>query len=264
MAAVIKAPILVDDWVSLGSHFSATPSSSPELEKKDSLPIPSPHAIQAELVEKNHELVIAPQTTELEVASIPVTTSEVQLSYEDFWEEHRETLRKLEQNAVQDGYQKGYLQGESDAQLKQTEAIESLFNLVDKGHASLQQLLQASNQLIGEIVFEAVSKIVHDRLMTVEGCGQAVAQVIENTLDQEIVKLKVSPHDFERLQSLICNKGERDNVAFGRLAKLPIEADDKVELGGCIAELRDGGIDGRIETQMRMFAQSIKDVLKHR
>lgn len=261
MAAVIKAPILANDLVSLEPRLSERQSSPREMEKTDDLPRFYPHAIQTESVEHNDQLEIE-QLSELEVAS--VTHSKEQFSYEDFWEEHRETLRNLEQNAVQDGYQKGYLQGESDAQLKQAEAIESLLMLVDKGHESLKQLLQASDQLIGEIVFEAVSKIVRDRLTTVEGCGQVIAQVIENTLDQEIVALKISSHDFERLQPLIRNKGESDDVALGRLAKLPIEADDKIELGGCIAELRDGGIDGRIETQMRMFAQSIKDAFKHR
>lgn len=262
MAVVIKAPILADDWVSLESHFSERQLSS-QLEKKDDLSSFNPHAIETESVEHNDGLLRDSEPSELEVEPTPLTNFEVPPSYEDFWEEHRETLRKLEQNAVHDGYQKGYLQGESDAQQKQTEAIESLLKLVDKGHASLNQLLQASNPLIGEIVFEAVSKIVGDRLMTIEGCGQVIEQVIKNIQDQEIVTLKVSSQDFERLQPLIGIKGDND-VVFGRLAKLPIQADDKVELGGCIAELRDGGIDGRIETQMRMFAQSIKDALKHR
>lgn len=263
MAVVIKAPILADDFVSLEPRLSERQSSSREMKKMDDMPSFYPHVIQTEPVEHNDQLEIE-QISELEVASVPMTHPQEQLSYEDFWEEHRETLRNLEQIAVQDGYQKGYLQGESDAQLKQAEAIGSLLTLVDKGHESLKQLLQASDQLIGEIVFEAVSKIVRDRLITVEGCGQVIAQVIENTLDQEIVTLKISSRDFERLQPLIRDKGESDDIALSRLAKLPIEADDKIELGGCIAELRDGGIDGRIETQMRMFAQSIKDAFKHR
>ena len=259
MALVIKSPTLASEHVTLGSHAPADQPLARLPEESSSTLIHAQQLMQTVRAEQDVMVMddYEAQEHDMEVGTeiaIPDTQS-----YENFWEEHRETLRSLEQQAIQDGYRQGYLQGESDAQLKHAEAVESLLQLVDKGQASLSQLLQASEMLIGAIVFEAAGKVIGDQLLTVEGCRNIIGKVIKNTLDQEVILLKVSPQDFERLQFLTNNGDGSGDVLVDRLTKLPIEADSAVELGGCVVELRDGSIDGRIETQMRMFAQSIKD-----
>lgn len=263
MEKVIKSPLFADDVVKLWQD-----SSEALVIEKQSVTIPDVAEDGADVLE-----VLMNEENEV-VKDIPTSFDNVYTSTDDsasariedddviferFWDMHRETLLSLEQKAASDGYAKG----ESEAQSKYVEAIERFNGLADAGQAAIANVLRDAEALIGAIVFESVSKIVGGVLADADGCKHVVSQVIKDTLKSDIVVIKVSPKDFERIRAATSNN-DASLESRTSIDGLPVEADAAVELGGCLVELRQGRIDGRIETQFRLFAQSIKESIVHR
>lgn len=258
MESVIKSPAFSDEIVSLELGFSEN-HAFPTIEVKTSTHISDTDANRDIL-----QQALLEEQAEQEILHELIEKSDLTPTFEHFWEMHREKLEILERNAANDGYKKGYAKGESDAQLKYAEAVNQFQQLTDVGQASIALMLKDAETLIGSIVFEAVCKIVGEQMVRVDGCHQIILQVIKNTLDDDILAIKVSPSDFTLLQLSRKVTDTESASVTDKLTNLPIEADPDIELGGCLVELKDGRIDGRIETQFRIFAQSIKDAISHR
>lgn len=168
-------------------------------------------------------------------------------------ESNEAKLRLLEETASKAGYEEGFAKGEAEAKAKYSEALELLNQIIENAKSLELKVLKHAEGLIGEIVFEAVSKIIGDHLSTKEGRLEVVSHAIQGVALSEIVKIKISPQDLAHLRS----------ITDSELANLPCEADTSIELGGCVIELVDGKIDARIEAQFRLFAQSIKEAASH-
>lgn len=251
MVAIIKSPVVAHEFVELG-----TAKPTPVVEVHEVVQVQ--RSFENEIADIDGATVgdepvsIEPQHTASEDGSS-------QYTFEDFMEMHRETLRSIEEKAMKEGYEQGYLKGEGDAYGKYTDALSQFQRLAEVGQYSVADMLKKSEILIGAIVFEATTKILGKELITIDGCRSAVAQVIQDIDFKNILKIKVSSHDFERLNAL---EGNWHHPSESSLVSLPFEADSSVELGGCLVELADGrNIDGRIETQLQIFAQSLKEAL---
>lgn len=158
-------------------------------------------------------------------------------------------LRELEQRATSVGYEQGFAQGEAEAKAKYAESLSLLRTALEDARNLELQIMKRAEGIIGAIAFEAVSKIIGAQLCTKEGRKEAITRAISNAKSNDLIKIRVSPQDFENL------KNDLDE----ELANLPWEMDSSVELGGCIIGFVEGSVDARIETQFRLFAQSIKE-----
>lgn len=250
METIIKSPAIADETVKLW------PISSEELNTQA-----PEHAM---LSEQANELSSSPPLPSLvdETSAIHAEQPLSPLpSFEQFWNAHHETLRELESKAAQEGYEQGLLKGEAAAQQANEEILERLHQILVQGQTSMVSVVKDAEALIGAIVFEVVCKIVGEQLLKESECHRVIAQVIHSTLDENILQLKVSLKDFEKLQVILHQAEKTPDIA--RLARLPLQADPNIELGGCLVYLKDGKIDGRIETQFRLFAQSLKEAIGH-
>lgn len=265
METVIKSPAIASEFVMLGVRpvlvtapiDSADVTMKGRVDHKRIMPLEiEPQAVQAGFRDATQVI--------LQDDSCPTEEMNVIPTYDDFLAAHKATLQTLEQKAAQDGYQQGFAIGETGGMRTFSESIQLIRQLVEKGQASVTGVLEGAEALIGAIVFESVCKIVGERLVNRDGCKQVVSQTIKSVLDRDIITIKVSPRDFDKLQYADAEVGDAGSEIGGRLADLPIKADGSVELGGCLVELVDGRVDGRIETQFRIFAQSIKDACGQR
>jgi len=170
------------------------------------------------------------------------------------------SLEEAEAKAVAEGYARGLSEGQEAGKLEYAEAIRTLATLVESGKHSVVDLLIESEAVIASIVFEAVCKIVGKTMASPEACAAVVRQVLSRSSEGEIVSVLVSPGEYQQLN----NDAEANPLgpSAALLSALSLEPDDRIELGGCILTLKAGSIDGRIETQFRTFAQSLKDALK--
>lgn len=170
------------------------------------------------------------------------------------------TLEEARTQAVAEGFAKGLIQGQEAGADRYATAVQALHTVVEAGRQSVMGLLVESENVIAAIVFEAVCKIVGEKLSTTEGCVAVIQQIIARVARAEIVAVRVSPADYNAMHET----GDGGDPAFPDLLGLPLESDPRVELGGCILVLKGGSVDGRIETQFRNFAQSLKDAVREK
>jgi len=177
-------------------------------------------------------------------------------------EAHSDALTALEEKAFREGYAAGLRKGEEKGQEKYLLASAALRKILDSANTSIAKTISDAEEIVGAIVFEAVCKIVGDLLVTKEGVGAVVSQVVSRAKQDELISIKVSAGDLEHL--LLRTPENAQASSTNGLGGVKYEADEHVELGGCIVQLKYGYIDGRIETQFRSFAQSLKEAAHRR
>lgn len=169
-------------------------------------------------------------------------------------------MKEAEAKAVAEGFAKGFEEGRQKGEAHYLSATRTLESIVAKAANALPGVIEEAEGIIAAIVFEAVCKLLGTQLLTQEGCLAVVQQVVSRAAHDEVLSVLVSPKDFEQI---FAYPMEDDNDSLRTsLLKIPFEADERVELGGCLLNFRGGSIDGRIETQFRAFAQSLKDAAK--
>lgn len=260
METIIKSPAIAAEVVKLWPGLTEQSTARPAIVTYDHAP---ETAALNERLDDSQSLTQEPLADdESSVEAVQEPKDETPPSFQQFWDAHHETLQALETKTRQEGYEQGFSKGEAAAQQVNQDTLEKLHQVVEQGQAAMARVVKDAEELIGAIVFEAVCKIVGEQLLQKDGCQKIVSRVIQDTLDENILQIKISPKDFEKLQA---SRHETETTfAAERLAKLPIQADSTVELGGCRVELKDGQIDGRIETQFRLFAQSLKEAISQR
>jgi|GEM_PF-4275205 len=245
MEAVIKSPLISDEivlWPSRGKPAASELELVIACTKSDNVDMPETRVDVADANE-NSQLV-----------SDVVTAEEPGLEEFQPSSKFSETrLKQLEEESSKTGYQQGFLKGEIDAKAQYSEALCLLYEAVGAIKALELQVIQRTEGVIGSIVFEAVSKIVGTQLCTEEGRKEVISRAIQTVKSSDLIKIKVCPQDLANLRSDLDPE----------IVNLPWEADNSLGLGGCIVELLEGSIDASIETQFRIFAQSIKEAAGH-
>ena len=157
-----------------------------------------------------------------------------------------ERQRVLER-AREQGYQAGVEQGRAEYETQ----LEAVRQLLGSMHAALTDGINGTEDLIVEIAFEAVGKILGEALARRDGVQAAVREVIRGVREREHLVVRVSPRDHQLLTSagLLPRNGDGN--------RLELVADERVELGGCLIETSGGTLDGRLETQL----QRLRDTL---
>lgn len=177
-------------------------------------------------------------------------------------EVHSDALTALEEKAFREGYAAGFRKGEEKGQEKYLLASVALRKVLDSANTAITKTISDAEEIVGAIVFEAVCKIVGDHLVTKEGVDAVVSQVVSRAKQDELILVKVSASDLEHLLLRASENAQASST--NGLGEFKFEADEHVELGGCIVQLKHGHIDGRIETQFRAFAQSLKEAAHRR
>lgn len=254
METLIKSPQIGEGTIDLYPPLSPSLKSDakPAREKREGGPAVAEAAPQVQAPKPLHD-------ASRNIANAADQAAESKLK--ELLQAQQASLKEAEAKAVSEGFAKGLAEGQRQGEEKYAAAVQALAALIESGKQSVAGLLQESEDIIAAIVFEAVCKIVGKELASIEGCAAAVRQVLAKASTEEVVSVRVSPKDLQRLKDGVASDPD---IPGAILASLPLEADDRVELGGCILSLKDGSIDGRIETQFRTFAQSLKDAVKGR
>lgn len=185
-------------------------------------------------------------------------------------EELTTALQALEaqcQQAMDAGYNEGYVEGfkrgEEDGRAIYEEAVtraesehaaslSALMKLLQGVEARLKESIEGAENLLVEIAFEGLCKILSEALIDRDGVVAAVRTAMVRLRDRERVVVRLSPHDLALLE------GYRDlEHETEQKSRLDWVADERIALGGCLLETSGGTLDARIETQI----QSLREVL---
>lgn len=151
------------------------------------------------------------------------------------------------QEARERGHQEGLASGEEQG-LKQYEEKRLALNelLVSINHAYESKVME-NETLIVEAIFAAVAKVMGDELGQENGRVALIKNVFNQIKSNRPHLIKVAPADYTLL--------ENDDSMY--LNDVKIEADDRIESGGCIIETEKGTFDGRLEVQLARLRDTL-------
>ena len=216
----------------------ASPAARPELEI--ALP-PQPEAAPS-----------PPEAVEPARTPEPVRAVKSALSLSDRDRLVREEFEALREQVLERARQEGFEEGVVSGQAAFTDQIEALRRVVASAGEALRGEIQGVEDVVIDIAFEAVCRIMGAVLVTPEGVASVVREVIRDVREREQLLVRLSPQDFALLgeQADVLLKGQEGL----RLEFLP---DERVVLGGCIVEVAGGTLDGRLETQLKQLSDTL-------
>ena len=177
------------------------------------------------------------------------------------------TTAQLNEHAYQRGFADGRQKGMADAETKWTslemQKIEPLL-------MSLQEVLSQLND-IRKKTYQQIEREVVDLALAI--ARQIICQ--EVTLNRDIVacvarealakvedpgriKIKMNPSDLE----FINKTRSQLNDLLQDIDNVTLEAEEKIQCGGCIIETDLGEIDARIERQLQAVQESFQDAIE--
>ncbi len=161
---------------------------------------------------------------------------------------------------------RGFAVGEEKGELAAKEALQ---NQIERLKNVAQQLLQSKNQLIDEaqdmmveIVFTALCKIIGDNSSNRDILMQVVRDCVGETRSPNQVHIRLHPDDLALLQE----GGEAGGAGsvLGLDPQLRFSADTSIVLGGCIVDSAQGSLDARLETQLTKLRDTLLAVRHER
>lgn len=191
------------------------------------------------------------------VPPVAVAQEPVVISREEMAKAEAGMLQALRQDAEAKGHAEGLAHGEQTGLAKYRDAVQRLDAVVRAFERAQARELDALEHVLGAVVFEAVCRIAGDALTTEEGCRALVAGIVEREKASGILAIRVSAEDVARLSDVA-----PDDDSHPVFRNIPLVADESVEAGGCVLSLRHGEIDARIDGQLQMFAQRMKEFVR--
>ncbi len=167
--------------------------------------------------------------------------------------------KKSAESALQAAYKKGLLEGIAQGQkegyekghaefVQQMKGIEDrLVSLLKDIEESRKVLFLEANRTVLDLSIQMVRKIITTELSVNQ---EIVLSVIKKALtyiaDRQEFVVRVSPDDFET----VTKKKDFWTSISDRLDAITVEADKRIEKGGCIVESNTGITDARIPVQI--------------
>jgi flagellar assembly protein FliH len=160
----------------------------------------------------------------------------------------------------QEAYEKGFAQGEKDGAeigLKKIDKIlENIRYVLEEMVAYKNEFLKLHEEAILDLICCIATKVVQGRFeIDNKIVRETIFQAFELAADRSEIAVKVSPEDIEYVKDLRPEFFER----IKDLKSITIESDATISPGGCLLETAFGHVDGRIDSQMKKIADSVKD-----
>jgi flagellar biosynthesis/type III secretory pathway protein FliH len=162
-------------------------------------------------------------------------------------------LDELRSAARAEGLAAGKAKGLEEAEAHMRSALTALEALVVQTELALQAETDELSAHCAEVVCEALTRIAGPILSMREAALGSVLEVLKRVKDERELTIRVSAHDLPALREW---RDQIETACGGR--KLELVADAKVVAGGCIVESALGGLDGRIDVQLRGLADTLR------
>lgn len=169
--------------------------------------------------------------------------------------------------AVAEAYQKGVEAGKEEIarklndefERKMEEATGNIDSLLRELGAEVGRLNQDFDKAIVTLAIAIARRVVAREIDVDEGAVLArTREAIRKIIGVEKIKIHVNPSDEEYI------RGHRNELSAyaDSVKEIVIEADGKVERGGCVIESELGNIDARVSTQFELIEESLLGLIK--
>ncbi len=166
-------------------------------------------------------------------------------------EEEKNNIEILKKEREDIGYDEGYRAGLDIANKESEKEIEHITTLLESLGSSLELVVEEHNSIIKEVIYIAICKVLGESLQGKDNRLALITHVLTTIDCTNPYKIKVSPNDYNILLKDITNKSNISNTI--------VEADERVEIGGCIVETNKGIFDGRLEVQLAHLKETIEN-----
>ena len=151
----------------------------------------------------------------------------------------------IREAARQEGYRKGFTQGDADARNQWQAHVQSLAaeaqDLVDRRRVWLRD----AERDVLRLALLTAERILHREARNREALSALLHAALEQLADAAIVRIRVHPADAPGLAANLNMPG------------LEVKPDPAIGVGGVIIETPTGRVDGRFVTQFRELAASV-------
>jgi len=166
--------------------------------------------------------------------------------------ELREELQAERSRVLEQARQAGHAAGMEAGRAEWSARIEELDRVIAAVHGGIEAGLADAEDVIVELAFECVAKLIGQIAPGRDGVLALVAEALAATREHEGLVLRLARHDVAIVEAARASLQQT-----AKLRTLEIVADDRIELGGCLIETAGGGLDARLETQLAR----LRDVL---
>lgn len=186
---------------------------------------------------------------------VPSPTEAVQRAEQDRL--LRESLAEERQRVLERAHEEGFAQGRDEAHAELRDEVDAMRALVGAWPKALHGALQAAEDTMVEIAFEAACKVLGDALVRREGVEACVREALAEVREREGLVVRLASRDH----ALLTGGGRTAWSPDGR--RVELVADERVLLGGCLIETSGGTLDARLETQLQRLRDTLLGVARH-
>jgi flagellar assembly protein FliH len=249
-----------------GVSAAAAPATAPPASLQRELPVapvaalapavplqPEPSALieqAAVLLREQQELAAAKAQLAQEKQQLVRQLQEVQAAQQQL----KDGAAQIRLDAERLGYEQGQRQAGREAVEATATQVARLNTVVQTLTQSKRALLDENQDLLVEIAFAAVCRILGTSAAGRAGLASMVGELIAAERDPETLRVRVHPQDLEQLSQ----------GAPGLDPRLAFLADSGIELGGCLIDGPRGTLDARLELQLQHLRAALMLVRQQR
>jgi flagellar assembly protein FliH len=158
------------------------------------------------------------------------------------------------------GYREAQEKTRRDVEKEYTDKLfrkyEDVYKILQQFDESFADYEKSFEKLVIETAFEVAKKVVQREISSNTIINENVRFAINKIMGANEIRLKLNPVDIKELTETTKNL-----LHSGSFNKIKIEADERIELGGCLIETEIGNVDSRISTQLSEMQKQLEDSL---
>jgi len=179
---------------------------------------------------------------------------EAERIHEEAKRQAEEVLAEAKKNAYGEGREQGFKEGEEEV----ARLVERLHAMLNAASDKRQELLNNTEKQIIDLVLLISHKVVKvisesEKKVVIENVKQALDKVKGETE----ITIKVNTQDL----ALTTRNKKQFIIAVESLKGVTVEEDSRIKPGGCIIETSFGDIDARIQTQLDIIEERIRELI---
>lgn len=154
---------------------------------------------------------------------------------------------RLRAEAYEAGFAQGLAEGRRTAELEAAEYLGRLGRLVEAARLEHRRILREAEEQLLVLALAAAGHILARRLEADEQALVAdfLAEALREVEGATVVRIRVNPQDFDFVRAVVAE----------RWGDLPVTADPRVEVGGCVVETASTLIDSAPTERLRQVAR---------
>ena len=190
-------------------------------------------------------------------ATAKITTLGTSSINMDETEYQQRQMEESYKRGLKDGQEKTRRDLEQSYMDKLSRKYEEVFNILQQYDENLAEYEKEFEGLVIETAVELAQKIIQREIKDQTIINENVRSAISKIIGANEVKLKLHPSDLEEL-----NESSKNILNSSSFSRIKIEADDRIQKGGCLVETEIGNVDARIPTQLEELRKQLEENLR--